>query len=154
MKDYKDTRIGKLRDYLFNVIEQIRNVNQINANFLSNTIDNYSLDKIPTERKLVPYIIGGGIYQETYSFRGRLPYGQDFETNLKTMGFFEEFEDIIESNNNKGIKPDIDGIESIECLDRGTLNNAETKTGEFDVQIRITFYDDGNHQPIEPIISL
>ena len=144
---YRDKRISKLRDYLFNVIADMRDINQINANYLSNEIDNYSLDKIPTEKKVVPNILGGGLYRQVYSFRGRLEYGQDSKTNLETMGFYEEFEDIIESNNNKGILPDIDGIDSIECLDSATMNNSQTNTGEFDIQIQITYYDDGEYDP-------
>ena len=144
---YRDKRISKLRDYLFNVIADIRDVNQINANYLSNEIDNYSLDKIPTEKKVTPDILGGGLYRQVYSFRGRLEYGQDSKTNLEIMGFYEEFEDIIESNNNKGILPDIDGIDSIECLDSATMNNSQTNTGEFDIQIQITYYDDGEYDP-------
>lgn len=142
---YKDKRISKTRDYLFNVITMIRNINQINANFLSNKINDYSLDKIPTERKVLPYIIGGGLYRDVYSFRGRLPYGQDAQTNLETMGFYEEFENIIESNNNKGILPDIDGIESIECLNNGTVISVENNSAEFDIQIQITYYNDGEY---------
>ena len=34
--------------------------------------------------------------------------------NLKNIGFFEEFESIIKSNNDEGILPQIDNIESIE----------------------------------------
>ena len=145
---YIDKRITKVRSYLLQVINTLRNINQINANFLSNGIDNYSLDKIPTERIVGrPYIIGGGIYRDVYSFRGRLPHGQDATTNLDIMGFYEEFEKIIESNNNKGILPDIDGIESIECLNCATVNNAGTNSAEFDIQIQITYYSDGNYTP-------
>ena len=141
-------RITKVRGYLFEVINILRSINQINANYLSNETDNYSLDKIPTERIVGrPYIIGGGRYRDVYSFRGRLPHGQDAETNLEIMGFYEDFERIIESNNNKGILPDIDGIESIECLNCATVNNAGTNSAEFDIQIQITYYSDGNYTP-------
>ena len=139
------TRISKTRDYLFNVISILRNINQINANYLSNEKDNYSLDKIPTEKKARPNILGGGEYRQVYSFRGRLPYGQTSKTNFEIMGFFEEFEDIIESNNNKGILPDINGIISIECLDCASVNNTQTNTAEFDIQIQITYLDDGEY---------
>ena len=35
--------------------------------------------------------------------------------------------------------PDIVGIESIECLNCGTLINANTNSAEFDIQIQITY---------------
>ena len=71
--DYQDSRISKLRLYLFEIINTLttnRNY-QINANFLSNKVDDYSLDKIPTESTVEPYITGGGLYRDVYSFRSR-----------------------------------------------------------------------------------
>ena len=46
----EDLRISKLRDYLFEIINTLTTNRsyQINANMLSNKIDDYSLDKIPT----------------------------------------------------------------------------------------------------------
>ena len=42
--------------------------------------------------------------------------------------------------------PDIEGIESIKCLNCGTLNDAETNTAEFDIQVEIVYknYGDDN----------
>lgn len=138
--NYNDKRITKLREYLFNIIKDIRsNIKQINANFLANDIEYYSLDKIPTNVVVSKWIIGGGIHRDLYSFRSRMAYSQDTINNLKNIGFFEEFEKQIKTNNDEGVLPEIDNIESIECLNCGTLNNAETKTAEFDIQIQITY---------------
>ena len=138
---YQDLRISKLRTYLFSIIDTITNnsTSQINANMLSNDINNYSLDKIPTDTEVESWIIGIATRRDVYSFRSRMSYSQDTINNLKNIGFFEKFEEIIKSNNNEGILPDIEGIESIECLNCGTMNNAETKTAEFDIQIQITY---------------
>ena len=139
-----DYRIAKLRDYLFTVIDELSNNTkyQINADMLSNKIDDYSLDKIPTEKDVENWIIGGGIRRDVFSFRSRKAYSQDTINNLANIGFFEDFEKRINSNNKEGILPDIDGIESIECLNQGTMNNAETQTAEFDIQIQITYRED------------
>ncbi len=144
-----DYRIAKLREYLFTVIDELSNKTkyQINADMLSNNIDDYSLDKIPTEKEVENWIIGGGVCRDVFSFRSRKAYSQDTINNLANIGFFEEFEKKINSNNQEGILPDIEGIESIECLNQGTMNNAETQTAEFDIQIQITYRDDmeGGH---------
>ena len=141
---YTDLRISKLRQYLLSVIDTITNDNtsQINANMLSNDINNYSLDKIPTETEVERWIIGIVKRRDVYSFRSRMAYSQDTINNLKNIGFFEKFENIIKSNNDEGILPDIKGIESIECLNCGTMNNAETNTAEFDIQIQLTYIED------------
>lgn len=139
--NYQDLRISKLREYLLTVIDTIRddNKSQINAYMLSNDIDNYSLDKIPTDNEIEEWIIGSTVNRDVYSFRSRNNYSQDTINNLLNVGFFEKFESIIKSNNNEGILPDIDGIESIECLNCGTMINAQAHTSEFEIQLQITY---------------
>lgn len=139
--EYEDLRISKLREYLFGVINTLtenRNY-QINADMLSNDIDNYSLDKIPTASVVERWITGVEIHRDVYSFRSRMAYSQDTIDNLSNIGFFEQFENAIKTNNEEGILPDIDNIESIECLNCGTLNNTDGTTAEFDIQIQITY---------------
>jgi hypothetical protein len=106
---------------------------------LDNDIENYSLDKIPTSSTVEKWINGLEIHRDVYSFRSRKSYSQDTINNLKNVGFFETFEKEIKSNNKKGILPEIEGIESIECLNCATMVSAETGTAEFDIQIQITY---------------
>lgn len=136
-----DTRISKLREYLFNVVDTLVSSDeyQINANMLSNDIDNYSLDKIPADVEVEKWIIGQEIHKDIFSFRSRKSYSQDAIVNLQNMGFFEQFENKIKSNNDEGILPEINGIESIECLNCGTMNNTDGITAEFDIQIQIKY---------------
>ena len=138
----EDLRISKLREYLFDVINTLttnRNY-QINANMLSNNIGDYSLDKIPTNTDVEKWIIGVSTKKEIYSFRSRKTYSQDTIVNLKNIGFFEQFENAIKTNNEEGILPDIENIESIECLNCGTMiSNDDGKTGTFDIQIQIIY---------------
>ena len=143
MTDVNDYRITKLRDYMFDVLNTLTtNTNyQIGADFLGKVGD-YSLDKIPTESKMERWITGTVIKKDVYSLRGRKSYSQDTINNLKSIGFFEELESIIESNNEKGILPDIDNIESIECLNCGTLNNVDGTQATFDIQIQITYREE------------
>ena len=138
-----DYRISKLREYLFEIINTLTTNRdyQINANMLSNKIDDYSLDKIPTDTEVESWIIGNFIRKDIYSFRSRKSYSQDTIVNLKNMGFFELFEKAIKENNEKGILPDIENIESIECLNCGTMNDTDGKQAEFDIQIQITYRD-------------
>lgn len=135
-----DYRISKLRLYLFNIVEELNSsIKQINANMLSCDIDNYSLDKIPTNTEVEKWIIGIVKRRDVYSFRSRVSYSQDTINNLKNIGFFEQFENKIKSNNDKGVLPEIDNIESIECLNCGTMVNVDGTTAEFDIQIQITY---------------
>ena len=140
--EVNDYRISKLRLYLTNIINTLttkRNY-QINADMLSNKVGDYSLDKIPVQTDAEPpWIIGVQVKKDVYSFRSRKSYSQDTINNLKNIGFFEEFESIIKSNNDEGILPDIDGIESIKCLNCGTLNSVDGTQATFDIQIQLTY---------------
>ena len=137
----EDLRITKLRTYLLSIIDILvtNKKYQINANMLSNEPNNYSLDKIPTSSTVEEWITGTKICRDVYSFRSRVGYRQDTINNLINVGFFEIFEKLISSNNEKGILPNIEGIQSIQCLNCGSMNNANTNTAEFDIQIQITY---------------
>ena len=142
--EYNETRISKLRTYLFSIIDTLTTDKsyQINANMLSNDINNYSLDKIPTSSTIEKWVTGVEIHRDVYSFRSRMAYSQDTINNLLNIGFFEKFENIIKSNNEEGILPNINGIQSIECLNCGSMNSANTNTAEFDIQLQITYKED------------
>ena len=139
--DYASSRINKLRLYLFNVIEELKADSkfQINADMLSNEINNYSLDKMPVEQEVERWITGTQINRDVFSFRSRVAYSQDAINNLNNVGFFEEFEKLIFDNNRQGVLPEIEGIESIECLNCGSLLDAQTNKAIFDIQIQITY---------------
>jgi hypothetical protein len=144
MEDYKDTRIEKLRQYLFeNIITLTQNSNfQINANFLSNKIDDYSLDKMPIAPIVTKLICGVEIRRDVFSFRSRKSYSHDKVVNLNNMGFFEEFEKLIKSNNEKGVLPEIERVESIKCLNPFTmLSNDDGTKAIFDIQIEVKYRD-------------
>ena len=139
--NYEDWRIAKLRIYLFSIIDTLTtNKNyQINADMLDNDINNYSLDKIPTASTVEKWINGVEIHKDVFSFRSRKAYSQDTINNLANIGFFEKFQSVIKSNNKKGVLPNIEGIEKIECLSNGTMLSADGSTAIFDIQIQITY---------------
>lgn len=138
---YTDARISKVRNYLYKIIDNLVTDKkyEINADWLGN-IDSYSLDRLPNESKIPPDILGGRICQDTYTLRTRKAYSSDIINNLKNIGFFEDFEKAIYSNNAKGIRPEIEGIQSIECLNSGSLNIENGTEAIFNIQIRIQYY--------------
>lgn len=138
--EVNNLRITKLREYLISVISEIKETyEQINVGFLSNEINNYSLDKIPTSKVVENWIIGQTVYKEIYSFRSRRNYSADVMDNIENIGFFEIFESKIKQKNINNELPNIEGIQSIECLNCGSMNNANTNTAEFDIQIQIEY---------------
>lgn len=140
-----NTRIAELGKYLETILEELdKNYKNINVDWLDIKISNYSLDKIPTASTIEEDITGVRTCRDVFSFRSRKSYSSDQLNNLKNIGFFEKFESIIKSNNDKGVLPEIDGIESVACLNCGTLNSADSsqKTAIFDIQIQIIYEEE------------
>lgn len=140
----EETRIDKLRNYLCDVIYSLTDNDnyKINADMLSKNVNNYSLDKIPTASITEKWINGVEKHRDIFSFRSRKEYSTNEINNLQNIGFFEKFEKAIKSNNKKGILPKINGIESIECLNCGTMQKADTNTAIFDIQIQIVYREE------------
>lgn len=138
--EVSNLRVTKLRAYLMDIItELIGQYGEMNINFLSNEPNNYSLDKIPVNPTTEQWIIGNFLKRDVYSFRSRMNYSSDTMTNIENIGFYETFEKIIKQKNDSNDLPEIDGIQSISCLNCGTMNNANTNTAEFDIQIQIEY---------------
>ena len=138
--EVSNLRVTKLRAYLMDIItELIGQYGEMNINFLSSEPNNYSLDKIPVNPTTEQWIIGNFLKRDVYSFRSRMNYSTDTMTNIENIGFYETFEKIIKQKNDSNDLPEIDGIQSISCLNCGTMNNANTNTAEFDIQIQIEY---------------
>lgn len=134
------TRVEATKNYLVTVLNDLnKDFNVLNVNYLSNEVDNYSLDKIPTQSKIETTITGKRLMKDVYNFRSRNSYSSAIATNLSNLGFWEAFEEKIYSNNDQGILPSIEGIQEIMCLNCGSLQRAGTETCEMLIQIEVDY---------------
>lgn len=133
--------ISKIRQYFFDlgIIDENSN---INVDFLSNEPIQYVIEPIPVEPIIKPYKDGGSLRQFVFQFGSREYYGADVIQNMANTEFYEDFSALIEDNNRKGVLPKIDGIQSIECLSNGTINEDNTDNAKYVIQMRITYYKD------------
>ena len=133
--------ISKIRQYFFNlgIIDENSN---INVDFLSNEPIQYVIEPIPVEPIIKPYKDGGSLRQFVFQFGSREYFGADVIQNMANTEFYEDFSALIEDNNRKGVLPEIDGIQSIECLSNGTINEDNTNNAKYVIQMRITYYRD------------
>ena len=131
--------ISKIRQYFFNlgIIDENSN---INVDFLSNEPIQYVIEPIPVEPIIKAYKDGGSLRQFVFQFGSREYYGADVIQNMKNTEFYEDFSALIEDNNRKGVLPKINGIQSIECLNNGTINEDNTDNAKYVIQMRITYY--------------
>ena len=131
--------ISKIRQYFFDlgIIDENSN---INVDFLSNEPIEYVIEPIPIEPILRQYADGSSLRQFVFQFGSREYFGADVIQNMKNTEFYEDFSELIEDNNKKGVLPKIDGIQSIECLNNGTINEDNTDNAKYVIQMRITYY--------------
>ena len=138
----EDLRIQKIIDYVTDLIKELNSdYLQVNADWLGIEASNYSVDKVPVDSNMEKWIIPCFVKRDVYTLRTRENYSSDVINNLQNIGFFEKIERKINSNNSKGIRPKISGIESITCLTAGALNSVDPslKTAEFSIQVQITY---------------
>lgn len=138
----ENLRIQKIIDYVTDLIKELNSdYLQVNADWLGIEASNYSVDKVPVDSNMEKWIIPCFVKRDVYTLRTRENYSSDVINNLQNIGFFEKIERKINSNNSKGIRPKISGIESITCLTAGALNSVDPslKTAEFSIQVQITY---------------
>ena len=133
--------IDKLRNYFFE-LGIIDGNSNINVDFLSNEPIQYVIEPIPVEPIIKAYKDGGSLRQFVFQFGSREYFGADVVQNMANTEFYEDFSALIEDNNRKGVLPKIDGIQSIECLSNGTINEDNTNNAKYVIQMRITYYKD------------
>ena len=133
--------ISKIRQYFFDlgIIDENSN---INIDFLSNKPIEYVIEPIPIEPILRQYADGSSLRQFVFQFGSREYFGADVIQNMRNTEFYEDFSELIEDNNRKGVLPKINGIQSIECLNNGTINEDNTDNAKYVIQMRITYYKD------------
>lgn len=133
--------INKLRNYFFE-LGIIDGNSNINVDYLSNEPIQYVIEPIPIEPVLRQYADGSSLRQFVFQFGSREYFGADVIQNMANTEFYEDFSALIEDNNKKGVLPEIDGIQSIECLSNGTINEDNTNNAKYVIQMRITYYKD------------
>lgn len=133
--------VSEIRKYFFDlgIIDENSN---INVDFLSNEPIEYVIEPIPIEQVIRQYADGSSLRQFVFQFGSCEFYGADVIQNMRNTKFYEDFSALIEDNNKKGVLPNIDGIQSIECLNNGTINEDNTDNAKYVIQMRLTYYKD------------
>ena len=131
--------LEKIREYFKKEVTLAEEFNEILVDFLGKEATSYSIEPIPTDKVLRQYTDGGGLYQLVFQFGSKEFYDESLNQNIENLNFYERLQNEIEENNNKGILPEIDGIQSIECLNNGTIQDIQNGTAKYGIQMRITY---------------
>lgn len=131
--------IEKIRDYFKSKVTLAEEFDNILVDFLGEDATSYTIEPIPIEPKLKQYRDGGSLNQYVFQFGSREFYDNSVAQNINNLGFYERFQEEIETNNKNGVLPDIKGIQSIECLNNGTIQDVQNGTAKYVIQMRITY---------------
>ena len=131
--------VEKIREYFLKHVTLAKEFNNILADFLEDEATTYTIEPVPIEPILTPYADGSALRQFVFHFGSREYYDNSDKQNIENLDFYERFQEEIESNNRKKILPDIEGIQEIECLSNGTIQDVQNGTAKYVIQMRITY---------------
>lgn len=131
--------IDKIREYFKKNVTLAEEFENILIDFLGEDATTYTIEPIPTEYILKQYVDGGSLRQFVFQFGSREFYDNSVTQNIDNLNFYERFQEEIENNNINGILPDIEGIQKIECLNNGTIQDVQTGTAKYSIQMRIIY---------------
>ena len=131
--------VEKIKDYFLEHVTLSSEFNEILADFLGEDAINYTIEPVPVEPILRQYSDGGYLAQFVFQFSSREYYDNSIAQNISNLDFYERFQNEIETNNKEGVLPDIEGIQSIECLTNGTIQDVESGTAKYAIQMRIIY---------------
>ena len=140
--------VEKLKEYFLEHVQLASEFKNILVDFLGEEATTYTIEPIPVETIVRPYSDGGSLRQFVFQFGSREYYDNGVAQNIDNLDFYDKFQDEIEYNNNHGILPNIEGIQSIECTTGGVLDGAESGTAKYIIQMKVKYYKDANKNKI------
>ena len=131
--------VEKIIEYFLENVTLAEEFNNILADFLEEEATTYTIEPVSVEPIIKNYADGGSLNQYVFNFSSREFYDNSKAQNIRNLDFYDRFKSQIEYNNSRRILPDIDGIQSIECLTEGTIQDEENGTAKYAIQMRITY---------------
>ena len=131
--------IEEIRNYFKDHVQLASTFENILVDFLGDDAITYTIEPIPVEPIIRPYTDGSSLRQYVFQFGSREFYDNGVAQNIENLDFYEKFKNEIETNNKNGILPNIDGIQTIECLTDGTIQDVQNGTAKYIIQMRITY---------------
>lgn len=131
--------IEKIKKYFMNNIQLAQEFENILVDFIGDDAVTYTIEPVPVEPVIRPYADGSALCQYVFQFGSREFYDNGLTQNIQNLNFYEQFKNEIEDKNKRGILPDIGGIQSIECLTDGSIQDVQSGTAKYIIQMRITY---------------
>ena len=140
--------IEAIRDYIkkctaLQEFEGITGLVKVNVDYLEENSTVYSIEKVPTDPIIKKYINGDSIRQFQFIFASREPYGADVLQNISNSGFYEDFANWIETQDDNSNLPILDdGYESqeVKVLSPGYAFQVDVDKARYQIELRLKYY--------------
>lgn len=146
MKD-KKYRIERIKDYIL-TCPYLDSLSQFGVNFLDRNSNSYSIEEVPGKNIITNHVDGSSERQVTFVFASIFDFSEEIEVQINNSGFYEDFSDWIEENNEKEIFPELKEGETptlIEVVSSGYLYAIidGMKKAQYQIQCRLTYEKEG-----------
>lgn len=131
--------INSIRDYILTC--PFLSDWRVNVDYLGNGME-YSIDPLPCDPVIQRYTDGGAKKQFQFAFTSREEYDHDARINIENSGFYQDFEEWLETQNMAGILPELGenkiSIE-VETLNSGYLYDVDEEKARYRIECRLIY---------------
>ena len=113
---------------------------KVNVDYIKDEPQSYSIEETPATTVLRQFADGGARKQILFDFSVQANFS--VLENIKNSKFCDDFTEWIEVQNSKGNLPQINGIDWIKCLNRGTILQTTETTAIYVIPMQVAYIEE------------
>lgn len=131
--------INSIRDYILTC--PFLSDWRVNVDYLGTGME-YSIDPLPCDPIIQRYTDGGSKKQFQFAFTSREEYDQDARINIENSGFYQSFEEWLETQDMVGVLPALGENKipiKVETLNSGYLYDVDEEKARYRIECRLIY---------------
>lgn len=131
--------IDEVREYIAKC-PYLKEFAELNVEYLLDKVNTYSINENAGYDPVLNKFFIGSERQFLFTFDSKLHWNEDIQNNIDNSKFFENFRKWLETNNNKKIFPNIDGIYEIGATTNGCIFATNANEAIYRIQCYLNYY--------------
>lgn len=131
--------IDEVREYIAKC-PHLKEFAELNVEYLLDKVNTYSINENAGYDPVLNKFFIGSERQFLFTFDSKLHWNEDIQNNIDNSKFFENFRKWLETNNNKKIFPNIDGIYEIGATTNGYILATNANEAIYRIQCYLNYY--------------
>lgn len=131
--------IDEVREYIAKC-PYLKEFAELNVEYLLDKVNTYSINENAGYDPVLNKFFIGSERQFLFTFDSKLHWNEDIQNNIDNSKFFENFRKWLETNNNKKIFPNIDGIYEIGATTNGYILATNANEAIYRIQCYLNYY--------------